>query len=1173
MKRVLSLVLALSLVLGSIPAGFAAIPSAGDTLKGYGLLTGDQNGNLNEDKDITRGEMMVVLARLLGKFDEAKAYSIPSTSKDVAGHWAAAYIAFAEKEAWTAGKGNGIFDPNGKVTLQETATFMMKALGYTVTDFSRVVEEANALGLLKDVNINGEPSKAIVRADLFIAALNTINTPVKDSTETLGAKLGVLKVEVSALDPSAAKAISHNIIQVTLSKEATAVKAADFSVVDKDGKALEVKAATLIDSKTVWVDTADQKAGTIYTAKVAGKSFAVTGLQKDASLPEITKDDSRVKDNQTLRIVFSKEMDPRNVLVAANYTFTNGLTATAAEFELDKDGDADRAIVLVTTSAQEANKLYKMTIGAAVTDLYGNKVSTSDDNNLFTFTGIKADTVAPRIKTVNAENGQKVVIEFKEEDSEMSKANAVNPANYVIVDKTDASKTVTVTAAKFKYGLDKNNTVILTTSAQVEKHSYEVTISNVTDKFGNALMGNKSSFTGAPLDVTGPKINGIQALSNTVVKVLFTETVDEATATTAANYVMNNDLAVTKAEIDSADDSIVWLTTSTQKVSTSYKLTVSNVKDEYGNAISSSNVAYFNGMPVDDSEPTVKSAVASVESGTTYVTITFSENVSETTAKVAANYYFGSDIGYGISVKKISDSVYRVKVNALTDGTLYTVVVNNVQDLAGNTVDYDDKNNEKQFVGKVSADTDKPRLVTAYTVDKRTVKLIFDKAMDPTNLVANASYSIKDKDGNAVSFSIKEPDKASSNKEVTLRMTTDVFTNLANGNSTTYTIKVLSGLMGVNGAAVDTSYESKDVYSTTTEPAKVQVSSATSLDKKTVDVKFNQSISLATWDHDSNPATDEIELLNRALIVFDNISDSTKSDVVASLAYVTTGDDQILRVTAASDLVAGDKYEIRFTGVDLTSITDVFGDKDMTGVATADLTATFYASSNTNAAPGLVTYANGSIPGHVTVTMSEEVLKTAAFDASDLVANINNYVVGKDDLSGDITRVEVDGTTVDIFFNNTGLTQGKTYTITMKKGAFIDLAGLGTSEDIDLTFGVSSGTRDAVVIEGVTINKTVAGYTNIYVVFNKSVMGVDAADFTVTVSGSGVAALNANVYNTAGTVRSASKYNTIVVIKTTTAIATGSSVTISLPTTAGVTAKDGATVTAAQSKEVVIPAE
>ena len=39
---------------------------AGEILKEFGLVQGDDNGNLNEEGMLTRAEMMVVLSRLLG---------------------------------------------------------------------------------------------------------------------------------------------------------------------------------------------------------------------------------------------------------------------------------------------------------------------------------------------------------------------------------------------------------------------------------------------------------------------------------------------------------------------------------------------------------------------------------------------------------------------------------------------------------------------------------------------------------------------------------------------------------------------------------------------------------------------------------------------------------------------------------------------------------------------------------------------------------------------------------------------------------------------------------------------------------------------------------------------------------------------------------------------------
>jgi len=114
MKRILSLVLVLSLVLGMFPA-FAADATAGETLKSYGLLQGDSEGKLNEEGTITRAEMMTVLARLLKVENEAKAYELPSGFTDIADHWNKNVIGYAKQAGWTSGVTETTFEPQSKV--------------------------------------------------------------------------------------------------------------------------------------------------------------------------------------------------------------------------------------------------------------------------------------------------------------------------------------------------------------------------------------------------------------------------------------------------------------------------------------------------------------------------------------------------------------------------------------------------------------------------------------------------------------------------------------------------------------------------------------------------------------------------------------------------------------------------------------------------------------------------------------------------------------------------------------------------------------------------------------------------------------------------------------------------------------------------------------------------
>lgn len=1052
MKRALSLVLAAALVLGSVPAGFAATPTAGETLKGYGLVAGDTTGNLNEDKTITRGEMMVVLAKLLGKFEEAKAYSIPSTSKDVAGHWAANYIAYAEKEGWTAGKGNGMFDPQGTVTLQEVSVFMLKALGYTA-DWNTAVKAATDLGLLKEVVAKDATAK-VLRADVFTSALNTINTPVKDTTVKLGVKLGVLKADpVAALALDTAKALSFKLVEVKLTADAKEVKAADFAVTDADGKAVEVKAATLINSKTVWLDTADQAAGKVYTVKVADKSVKFTGVTKDASLPEV-KTTSKVLDNVSVQVDFSKEVDPRTALVAANYTIDNSLQVTKVAFAKDGDDKDITSSVVLTTSAQKEGTLYTLTVANKVTDLSGNVVKTADDANIVKFGGLKADTAGPKLTSAMGKNAVRVILTFKE-DSGLDKATAENVANYVITNKTDAAKTITVTKAELQQDTNKIwNTVELTTSAQVLGNNYEIKVSNLADKFGNVIStttDNKGTFAGQPADTTGPSVTA-NVLTNTSVKITFNEVVDKASAETVANYTINNDLTVVKAVLDSTKK-VVTLTTASQKAYQSYTVTVANVTDEYGNKVGTSNKGYFAGMAIDETKPRVKTAVGSYSDSKYFVTVTFDKAVNDT-AKVATNYFFGDAVGYGIEVTKDSDTTYKVRVNALEDLKNYTVKVTGVEDLSGNLINSD--YNTANFVGRASADTAKPELVSVVALDKSTFKVTYSKAVAITGSTETPSavaqvYGIaaSDTDNNANNISnyiIVEKDAKTNKltgstaiayvskdqKEITFRMVTgfefksgivyEVYANADDNYSTDFQFADggITDKDGANALAKSKSYFTQ-LGANTSAVVEPELVYAYAINTSTVNLKFNtpvKYVGTADLDIRFTPASGQELTSDTAFTV--NQSD----DKTVLVVKVKPNSDKVL--------IPGTVYTVT---VDRTTVKDVYKDKQVkSGSNTKDLTA----PSSTNDKPSVASVATVD-NSKLELTLTEALKSTTGFDASKFT--IDGLTVTNVEYKDSKTR-----TALYVYFNNKDVTPGKVYTLTLAAEALTDMVGEKSAE-------------------------------------------------------------------------------------------------------------------------------
>lgn len=340
MKRVLSLVLALSLVLGSIPAGFAAdTQTAGEILKGYGVLSGDANGNLNETQSIDRATMYTVLIKLLGKDAEAKAYTVPSTFSDDNTSWAANYIAFAEKEGLTKGIGNGKFAPEGKVTLQQMATIMLRALGYEA-DYNTAIADATAKGLLAGV-VESDNNGMVVKSDVYTSMLNTLKAPVKDSTEALGT---VLKIPNFVVD--------NGVLSVT---GVTANTAKSFEVkfskaVDTTKVAFEVKRdATKATVTTTWNEAKTVATLTAGSKFAEGKYTVLVNDTTDAAKPvEMKKAEVTIEKEKVTKVELTSDVIYRS----GDTTGTIGYTVYNQYNENITDSALSRSLQIRTSTDQ-----------------------------------------------------------------------------------------------------------------------------------------------------------------------------------------------------------------------------------------------------------------------------------------------------------------------------------------------------------------------------------------------------------------------------------------------------------------------------------------------------------------------------------------------------------------------------------------------------------------------------------------------------------------------------------------------------------------------------------------------------------------------------------------------------------------------------------------------------
>lgn len=191
MKKSLLLLLAITLVFSAFaPVALAAddemsIEEKYQVLEEAGIFTGvNADGDAALDQNMTRAQAARILALL---FDlDIDTTPASATFSDVpTNHWAIEEVEAAVEAGFINGRGNGTFDPNGLVTMQELAVMLVLAyqnlLGVEIDDSASVDGEVAPWAekyVAAAINLNLLPelsdyTAAAARGDLAFAAYQT----------------------------------------------------------------------------------------------------------------------------------------------------------------------------------------------------------------------------------------------------------------------------------------------------------------------------------------------------------------------------------------------------------------------------------------------------------------------------------------------------------------------------------------------------------------------------------------------------------------------------------------------------------------------------------------------------------------------------------------------------------------------------------------------------------------------------------------------------------------------------------------------------------------------------------------------------------------------------------------------------------------------------------------
>ena len=184
LKRALSLTLASVMLLGMMVIGTSAASfsdvsdennsEAIEVLQMVGVLNGYEDGTFRPDQPVTRNEMAVIMASLLGVSLNSAIGNCPF---DDVPTWAQPAVGACVANGIVNGKGPGIYDGASTVTAIEAGAMMLRALGYTRVDadddWTRPwANLANKINLFDGLTVTN--STPMTRNNVAQLALNTL---------------------------------------------------------------------------------------------------------------------------------------------------------------------------------------------------------------------------------------------------------------------------------------------------------------------------------------------------------------------------------------------------------------------------------------------------------------------------------------------------------------------------------------------------------------------------------------------------------------------------------------------------------------------------------------------------------------------------------------------------------------------------------------------------------------------------------------------------------------------------------------------------------------------------------------------------------------------------------------------------------------------------------------
>lgn len=427
-------------------------------------------------------------------------------------------------------------------------------------------------------------------------------------------------------------------------------------------------------------------------------------------------------------ITFNSKVDKASAEDLANYTIsdvTSGATADLTNGSVELQDDEKTVLVTLGTEARQQDEV-KVTVESVVSEK--NIPNKRYEGNVTFF-----DRAAPTVETVRLVGPRSVEINFSE---------PLKVAPTVILDNGSISSTVTIDPS------DRSRAVVeFGIAPSTGAHSLQIEGGHDYASFKIAQTSKDFNYV---IDTTVPTAT-IDKASPDRVTVKFSKPVKVTnagnisiyhTVNNSGNYVGNNFTAVNSVNGYADTFTVDFATPLPEGNSRVFLNTKENaLEDAWGNDVASTELSA--NVVLDKTAPSVTNIEVSSDKK---FAVTFSEEVNEASAELAANYTLTNSAGQNVSLSGASfvydnarKTVTVTLPTSLSSGS-YSLVVKNIEDLS-----YVKNKLSSQTLDLIIPDA------TAWDVQSavksgNNIRVTFNEAMSTEGLTNLSNYSLRNND-------------------------------------------------------------------------------------------------------------------------------------------------------------------------------------------------------------------------------------------------------------------------------------------------------------------------------------------------------------------------------------------------------------------------------------------